>query len=116
MTVDINPSNAHEWLLDKEYAVAKTFAYNDAAAVGGVIKSGTIYPTNAAGAQGIVVNDITVASPTGARIDNADTSGAILVKGVVSVAELTRLNGAAPAAAAITALKDITFLSAGQVQ
>lgn len=87
---------------DHYVCVAHTFAKDDAAAITEdgrkVIKAGTVYPTNDASAKCIVFSDMDVT--------NGDVTGALLIHGFVKTAALP----AAPAAAAITALKMIEFL------
>lgn len=89
---------------DHYVCVAHTFLKNDAAAttVDGrkIIKAGTIYPANDATAKGVVFSDMDVT--------DGDMTGSILIHGFVKSAALP----AVPAAAAITALKQVTFLSA----
>jgi len=101
---DINLTPNRTWLLQKEYAVAKTFdsAADKLLAVDGIIASGIIYPANDATAQGIIINDVVV------DVDNSsEDTAALLVKGVVSKNFLPD----APTQAAVDALfGNITFI------
>lgn len=87
---------------DHYVCTAHTFLKGDAAAITEdgrkVIKAGTIYPTNDASAIGIVFSDMDVT--------DGDMTGAILIHGFVKTAALPT----EPAAAAKTALKQVTFL------
>lgn len=87
---------------DHYVCVAKTFLQNDAAAVESdgrkIIKAGTIYPANDNTAIGVVFNDVDVT--------NGDMNGALLIHGFVKTSALP----ATPAAAAKTALKQVSFL------
>lgn len=87
---------------DHYVCVAHTFLKDDAAAITEdgrkIIKAGTIYPTNDANAQGIVFSNVDVT--------DGDVTSAILIHGFVKTAALP----AAPAEAAKTALKQVSFL------
>ena len=63
-----------------------------------IVKAGTIYPANDATAQGVVLNDVDVT--------NGDGNLAVVIHGFVALAKLPVV----PAAAAISALKGISFL------
>ncbi len=63
-----------------------------------IVKAGTIYPANDATAQGVVLNDYDVT--------DGDVAAAIVIHGFVLNAKLP----VAPDAAAIEALKQITFI------
>ena len=86
---------------DNYQAKPHTFDPPDATAVAvgtkKVIKAGTIYPTNDAGAKGIVLYDVDVTLGSG--------TGAILFEGSVKLSKLP----VAPAAPAKTALPRISF-------
>lgn len=64
-----------------------------------VVKAGTIYPANDATAKGVVLNDYDVT--------DGDQMMAVVVHGFIKQAALP----AEPAAAAVTALKQITFVA-----
>lgn len=68
-------------------------------ATNGVIPAGTIVPANGATAVGILLHDVTLAE---------NPNGTAVVDGFVKVAKLPD----APDAAALTALKKITFMAA----
>ena len=103
------------WLLRKEFANNKDFAFDDATAVGGIIPSGTIYPAQGATAVGIVINDTEVAHADGTEIQNGNRVGALLTKGVVDCNNIGKKDylPILPTAATITALKGIQFFKDG---
>lgn len=63
-----------------------------------IVKAGTIYPANDATAQGVVLNDVDVT--------NGDGNMAVVLHGFIALAKLPVI----PAAAAITAMKQLVFL------
>ena len=75
-------------------ARAQYFAAGDAAAVNGVIKAGTIYPTNDKNAQGVVLQDVVVPG-----------NGALIYEGDLRTSKLP----AAPTDAARRAIPRVTF-------
>lgn len=64
-----------------------------------IVKAGTIYPSNDAKATGVVLNDYDVT--------DGEVAMAVVVHGFVQTSKLP----AEPAEAAVTALKQITFLA-----
>lgn len=68
-------------------------------ATNGVIPAGTIVPANGATADGVLLHDVVLAE---------NPNGTAVVDGFIKVAKLP----AAPASAALTALKKITFMAA----
>lgn len=64
-----------------------------------IVKAGTIYPANDATAQGVVLNDYDVT--------DGDANIAVVIHGFIKQAALP----VAPDAAAVTALKQITFVA-----
>ena len=70
---------------------------NQAGAVNGIVKAGTIFPSNDASAKGILLHDV--------DISNGAQPAALIVAGYILEDRLP----AAPDAAAVTALKDIRF-------
>ena len=81
-----------------EVALTKNSAL--AVDVGGrkIVKAGTIYPANNETAKGVIFNDYDVT--------DGDRVGALLIAGFVLVPALP----AEPQAAAVTALKNVTFV------
>lgn len=68
-------------------------------ATNGVIPAGTVIPANGATASGVLLHDVTLAE---------NPNGTVVVDGFIKVNKMPT----APAAAAISALKKITFMGA----
>lgn len=84
-------------ILANDHFVAISYDCSDLEATDGIVKAGTIVPANDATAIGVLLNDITVAE---------NPNGAVVIHGFIDKNKLP----VAPAEAAITALKGITFM------
>lgn len=84
-------------ILANDHYVAIPYDCTAVAAVDGVVKAGTVVPTNDAAAIGVLLNDVIVAE---------NPNGAVVIHGFVNGAKLP----AEVAEAAKTAMKQITVL------
>lgn len=86
-------------ILANDHYVAKSYDCSalTSLATDGVIKAGTIVPTNGATAVGVLLYDVNL---------NENPNGAIVIHGFIQAGKLP----AAPDAAAKTALKLVTFV------
>ena len=84
-------------ILFNDHYVATEYDCSSVSATNGVIKAGTIVPTNDASAVGVLLYDVYPAE---------NPNGAIVIHGFIKKGKLP----AEPTAEAITALQDITFM------
>lgn len=84
-------------ILANDHYVAIPYDCSAIAGTDGVVKAGTIIPTNDAKALGVLLTDVVLAE---------NPNGTIVIHGFIEKGKLP----VAPAAEAITALKGITFM------
>lgn len=84
-------------ILANDHFVAIPYDCSEIAPTDGVIPAGTIIPANDATAIGVLLNDVVPAE---------NPNGAIVIHGFIEKGKLP----VEPAEAAVTALKDVTFL------
>lgn len=84
-------------ILANDHYVGIEYDCSSVSATDGVIKAGTVVPTNDASAKGVLLYDVYPAE---------NPNGTIVVHGFIKKSKMP----VAPATAAITALKDILFL------
>ncbi len=84
-------------ILANDHYVAIPYDCSAIAGTDGVVKAGTIIPTNDANAVGVLLTDVVLAE---------NPNGTIVIHGFIEKGKLP----VAPAEAAVTALKGITFM------
>ena len=108
MATKIKATPDHTWMIRKELAIPVTLTPTQITALTdsttGLIKDGTIFPTNTSSAIGIIVNDYDPESAV-------DKTVSVMTKGAVGKNELP----VAPVGAAITAMKGIQFIDGDTV-
>lgn len=89
-------------ILANDHYVAIPYDCTSIEAADGVVKAGTVIPANDSTAIGVLLTDV---------YKDENPNGTIVIHGFIDVGKMAT----APAAAAITALKDIRFLKNGGV-